>query len=390
METLDKAWHTAADALKSEIHAYQSSNKRWTEYAKEEPLSGIQGKGTATDPYDAGNRDEQPGAPHGQQNTALVPEALVSTADDDVKKTGQAAPVTNGSLGPTGNKFVGVMDAPEQRTQPPPPSLTTPTTGRASFVAGLDGRDSVAATAAGGSGTNGVKDEMKREESSPARARMPQTQQESRNPITGSRGFDKTPNGVGIFGEDAQKPATSVNDQSATVPPSTLGSQPSTTQNDYSRRLSQQKDKYTAVEMSKRQSLLGSNPQAGAAATDGTDYINTHAAGLSISGTPGAEPNRPAAVSKASEEALKGPQCSAKPPYEFEKQLDETNGRRKSRSSHKKSNSTGEANASKPAEKTPSSEESAKSSSKSSRNSTMAHVKEKIEKVVHRGNHSNK
>lgn len=278
-------------------------------------------------------RTEQPGAPHGQQNTALVPEALVSTADDDVKKTGRAAPATNGSLGPTGNKFVGVMDAPEQRTQPPPPSLTTPTTGRASFVAGLDSRDSVAATAAGGSGTNGVKEEMKREELSPARARMPQTQQKSQNPITGSRGFNQTPNGAGIFGEDAQKPVTSINDQSATVPPSTLGSQPATSQNDYSRRLSQQKDKYTGAEMSKRQSLLGSNPQAGAAATDGTDYINTHAAGLSISGTPGAEPNRPAAVSKASEEALKGPQCSAKPPYEFEKQLDETNGRRKSRSS---------------------------------------------------------
>ncbi|KAL1976547.1 hypothetical protein VTN31DRAFT_2829 [Thermomyces dupontii] len=29
----------------------------------EEPVSGIQGQGTATDPYDAGNRDEQPNAP---------------------------------------------------------------------------------------------------------------------------------------------------------------------------------------------------------------------------------------------------------------------------------------------------------------------------------------
>ncbi|KAJ5479453.1 hypothetical protein N7530_004962 [Penicillium desertorum] len=36
----------------------------------EEPISGVQGKGQATDPYDGGNRDEQPGAIQSDVNTA--------------------------------------------------------------------------------------------------------------------------------------------------------------------------------------------------------------------------------------------------------------------------------------------------------------------------------
>ncbi|KAL2821535.1 hypothetical protein BJX63DRAFT_427530 [Aspergillus granulosus] len=44
----------------------------------EEPISGVQGRGTVTDPYDAGNRDEQPGAPRTRENTAVITEPLVS------------------------------------------------------------------------------------------------------------------------------------------------------------------------------------------------------------------------------------------------------------------------------------------------------------------------
>ncbi|KAI9043486.1 uncharacterized protein KD926_003637 [Aspergillus affinis] len=431
METLDKAWHTAADTLKSEINSYQlsqSSQKPWTEYGKEEPLSGIQGKGTLTDPYDAGNRDEQPGAPKSQQNTAVVPEALVSTADD---ATPDLKPVTNGSLDsrsdsrPSGNKFVGVMETPEQRTQPPPPSLTTPTTGRASAVAADmngHGRDSVApaAATAGGSGTtaaiNGVKEEKEKEKeeeeeeeeegssstaaaTAPWGSRMPQYQPKSQNPITksqnpitSSRTFSQTPTKMEKT-EDPQKApskVTNVNDQTATVPSTTSNLEQDT------RRLSLQKDKYTGAEMSKRQSLYESKPQGGEGGSvdEGKDYINnSNTAGLSISGTPGV-PSRPPATSKASEEALKGPQCSAKPPYDFEKQLDDPSGRRKSKSSHKKSDSTGDASAIKSAEKTPSSEASTKSGSKNgSKNglhNTMSHMKEKLKKVVHQDHHSDK
>ncbi|KAE8345929.1 hypothetical protein BDV24DRAFT_159263 [Aspergillus arachidicola] len=79
MEPFDKAWHTAADSLKND---YRSSEQQWTQHG-EEPISGIQGRGTATDPYDAGNRPEQPGAPQTKKNTALVPEALSSITPGD-------------------------------------------------------------------------------------------------------------------------------------------------------------------------------------------------------------------------------------------------------------------------------------------------------------------
>ncbi|KAE8133493.1 hypothetical protein BDV38DRAFT_184897 [Aspergillus pseudotamarii] len=79
MEPFDKAWHTAADSLRND---YRSSEQQWTQHG-EEPISGIQGRGTATDPYDAGNRSEQPGAPQSKENTALVPEALSSITPAD-------------------------------------------------------------------------------------------------------------------------------------------------------------------------------------------------------------------------------------------------------------------------------------------------------------------
>ncbi|KAF5864796.1 hypothetical protein ETB97_006334 [Aspergillus alliaceus] len=79
MEPIDRAWHTAADSLKND---YQTSEQQWTQHG-EEPISGVQGRGTATDPYDAGNRSEQPGAPQTQKNTALVPEALSSITPAD-------------------------------------------------------------------------------------------------------------------------------------------------------------------------------------------------------------------------------------------------------------------------------------------------------------------
>ncbi|PIG86900.1 solid-state culture expressed protein (Aos23) [Aspergillus arachidicola] len=79
MEPFDKAWHTAADSLKND---HRSSEQQWTQHG-EEPISGIQGRGTATDPYDAGNRPEQPGAPQTKKNTALVPEALSSITPGD-------------------------------------------------------------------------------------------------------------------------------------------------------------------------------------------------------------------------------------------------------------------------------------------------------------------
>ncbi|KAL2851515.1 hypothetical protein BJY01DRAFT_117093 [Aspergillus pseudoustus] len=44
----------------------------------DEPISGVQGRGTVSDPYDGGNRYEQPGASRSIENTAVVTEPLSS------------------------------------------------------------------------------------------------------------------------------------------------------------------------------------------------------------------------------------------------------------------------------------------------------------------------
>ncbi|CAI7675349.1 unnamed protein product [Penicillium manginii] len=53
METVTKVVHAASTAIWGEGNDSQS-----TQQHGEEPISGVQGKGAANDPYDAGNRDE--------------------------------------------------------------------------------------------------------------------------------------------------------------------------------------------------------------------------------------------------------------------------------------------------------------------------------------------
>lgn len=52
METVNKVVHAASTAIWGEGQDNQS-----TQPHGEEPVSGVQGKGAANDPYDAGNRD---------------------------------------------------------------------------------------------------------------------------------------------------------------------------------------------------------------------------------------------------------------------------------------------------------------------------------------------
>ncbi|CAG8903899.1 unnamed protein product [Penicillium egyptiacum] len=64
METVNRYINAASNVIWGENgspHAQQHG---------EEPVSGVQGKGQATDPYDGGNRDEQPGAIQSDINTA--------------------------------------------------------------------------------------------------------------------------------------------------------------------------------------------------------------------------------------------------------------------------------------------------------------------------------
>jgi hypothetical protein len=67
MDTVNKYVNAASTAIWGESGS--SSTQQNLQHG-EEPISGIQGKGVATDPYDAGNREEQPGAVNADGNTA--------------------------------------------------------------------------------------------------------------------------------------------------------------------------------------------------------------------------------------------------------------------------------------------------------------------------------
>ncbi|KAF7161479.1 hypothetical protein CNMCM5623_007050 [Aspergillus felis] len=86
MESVQKAVRDAADGLRNLAFGPQEVTESTAQHG-DEPVSGVQGRGTATDPYDAGNRDEQPGAPQTQDNTAVIPEPLESIAPIEVKPT---------------------------------------------------------------------------------------------------------------------------------------------------------------------------------------------------------------------------------------------------------------------------------------------------------------
>jgi hypothetical protein len=56
METVQKAVRDAAVGLQNLAFGEQKATEPATQHG-EEPVSGVQGRGTPTDPYDAGNRD---------------------------------------------------------------------------------------------------------------------------------------------------------------------------------------------------------------------------------------------------------------------------------------------------------------------------------------------
>ncbi|KAL4785617.1 hypothetical protein BJX76DRAFT_356009 [Aspergillus varians] len=117
METISQAVHSASNAIWNEVDALRGGQHQTTETTEqpasqqhgEEPISGIQGKGTVDDPYDAGNRDEQPGAPVSQENTADTTEPLPtipstgtgSFHDKYRRPSTKTTLVTSGIEGPT-------------------------------------------------------------------------------------------------------------------------------------------------------------------------------------------------------------------------------------------------------------------------------------------------
>ncbi|GIJ99836.1 hypothetical protein Aspvir_003844 [Aspergillus viridinutans] len=86
MESVQKAVRDAADGLRNLAFGPQEVTESAAQHG-EEPVAGVQGRGTPNDPYDAGNRDEQPDAPQTQDNTAVIPEPLESITPIEVKPT---------------------------------------------------------------------------------------------------------------------------------------------------------------------------------------------------------------------------------------------------------------------------------------------------------------
>ncbi|KAL2849096.1 hypothetical protein BJX68DRAFT_99264 [Aspergillus pseudodeflectus] len=121
----------------------------------DEPVSGVQGRGTVTDPYDAGNRDEQPGAPRSKENTAVVTEPLSSitpglapspkdttgvTAKDsgptDVKPSTDRASLATSPLGTKNPSITHPEPVNAPQKTPYTPSNAAPTTGALGAGAG--------------------------------------------------------------------------------------------------------------------------------------------------------------------------------------------------------------------------------------------------------------
>ncbi|CAI7651841.1 unnamed protein product [Penicillium pancosmium] len=99
METVTKAVHAASTAIWGD-----SNNNQSTQPHGEEPISGVQGKGAANDPYDAGNRDEQPSAPVTEVDPLAQEPKLdykPQTLDAKTDATGTEGPDTNSTTAVT-------------------------------------------------------------------------------------------------------------------------------------------------------------------------------------------------------------------------------------------------------------------------------------------------
>lgn len=133
METINKALDSASHAIWGETHP---------QHQEQEPLSGVQGKGKVTDPYDAGNRDIQPGAPSTDVATAATPaEPQLSSNDPTGKNSRELSPAINeeniesqvGSNG-HGNGFNGITSDPSMFPEQEPPFGNDPVSTDASAL----------------------------------------------------------------------------------------------------------------------------------------------------------------------------------------------------------------------------------------------------------------
>ncbi|KAL1847028.1 hypothetical protein Plec18170_008800 [Paecilomyces lecythidis] len=98
METVNKVIDSATQAIWGE-NSSQGQQQQQQQQHGSEPVSGVTGKGTKADPYDAGNRDEQPDAPATQTGGIDPSDKPASYA-----KSGKDNYQTSGSDYPTSGK----------------------------------------------------------------------------------------------------------------------------------------------------------------------------------------------------------------------------------------------------------------------------------------------
>ncbi|KAJ5690162.1 hypothetical protein N7462_004554 [Penicillium macrosclerotiorum] len=141
MEAVNKVVHAASTAIWGEQDTNSNQPNEQNVPYGEEPISGVQGKGLANDPYDAGNREEQPDAPFSDANTApqeprldsakpqvstkdAVPDIRADTATEANANAG--TPIAVGLSAPTaaaaaasGSSNANTESKPEQRSADP-------------------------------------------------------------------------------------------------------------------------------------------------------------------------------------------------------------------------------------------------------------------------------
>ncbi|KAJ9203976.1 hypothetical protein DTO166G4_7033 [Paecilomyces variotii] len=105
METVNRAIDTASQAIWGENSSQSQLQQQQQQQHGSEPLSGVSGKGTVTDPYDAGNRDEQPAAATqtGGIDPANRPASYAASGNRNYQTSGSEYPASGVQPGDEGD-----------------------------------------------------------------------------------------------------------------------------------------------------------------------------------------------------------------------------------------------------------------------------------------------
>ncbi|PGH11268.1 hypothetical protein AJ79_05003 [Helicocarpus griseus UAMH5409] len=135
MEVLRGAAHTAGDYVHTAENYLWGGNEQGRNETGEEPVAGVQGQGTAADPYDAGNAPKVVAAHHAMQGTqAPPPQSQTFFAPGTGSSTTPAggtiqaaAPAPAPTQHVTYDQNVPVKEPPQQTTVPATTSMQAPT-----------------------------------------------------------------------------------------------------------------------------------------------------------------------------------------------------------------------------------------------------------------------